>query len=129
MLKNFNLAPLPEFSPLLFQMDPSHRLYTSIICSMLASTNEAVYTQDLEEDNGQCVCLIIFRPHYRIEIIEDLLLIINEMEIPYASRFLPNTTQFHFDELDHFSLELIVETLTSVEHDEVGNWAFLGSST
>ena len=97
------------------------------ICTMLASNVATVYSLPLEEGNGVRVALVFFSPFNCIEVIHELIILINEMEINYRLQVFESSTEIHFEELEYFNLVLILETLTSVDHHENGNWGFFFS--
>ena len=96
-------------------------------CRMTRSSTAADYGFPLDEENGFPVCLILFSPHFLIEIFDDLIAVINELDLTYELQLFPCRTELHIAELDYFSAVMIIEVLTSSTYGEVGGWAFFAS--
>jgi len=80
---------------------------------MTRSSTAAVYGFPLDEENGFPVCLILFSPHFLIEIFDDLIAVINELDLTYELQLFPCRTELHIAELDYFSAVMLIEVLTS----------------
>ena len=68
-------------------------------CRMTRSSTAAVYGFPLDEENGFPVCLILFSPHFLIEIFDDLIAVINELDLTYELQLFPCRTELHIADM------------------------------
>ena len=105
---------------------------TGMTCIMTEQTPMAVYSFPMDEgDEMKPMCLVFFSPASSITPLEELVSVLVDLEEAQEITFwicnYPSRVEFHFNKLTRFCAELLLVFLSSFDHIELGDWAFMPS--